>query len=68
MASEKRYNTIDSMPEWAQGTIRALCRKGLIEGNGSKVDANGFPAQLDLSHDMLRLLVINNRAGVYDKG
>ena len=52
----ERYNTIDSLPEWAKPTIQKMYDKGLINGNGES---------LDLSLDMLRMFVINDRAGLY---
>lgn len=54
--NEMRYNTIEECPSWAQATIRKLIRKGFLSGDGQK---------LDLSHDMVRMLVINDRAGMY---
>ena len=52
----KRYNTIEEMPDWAKPTIEKLVKKGFLQGDG-----NG----LDLSHDMVRMLVIHDRAGMY---
>lgn len=52
------YNYIDNnMPEWARPTIRKLAEKGLLKG-----DENG----LNLTDDILRILVINDRTGIYD--
>lgn len=59
-----RYNTLAEVPAYARDTIRLLIDKGLLKGSGKK-DANGDPADLDLSLDMIRLLVINHRAGCY---
>ena len=56
---EKRYNTIDEIARdcpWAVPTVQKLFDKGILRG-----DSNG----MDLSRDMLRLLVINDRAGLY---
>ena len=53
-----RYNTVAECPVWAQATIRKLIQKGYLNGDGTS---------LDLSHDMLRLLVIQDRAGIYDE-
>ena len=53
-----RYNTVAECPGWAQPTIQKLVGKGYLSGDG-----NG----LDLSHDMVRLLVIQDRAGVFGK-
>ena len=53
---EVRYNTVEECPGWAQATIRKLIKKGFLSGDGQK---------LDLSHDMVRMLVINDRAGMY---
>ncbi|MCH5352942.1 MAG: N-acetylmuramoyl-L-alanine amidase [Acutalibacter sp.] len=62
---EMRYNKISEMPIWAQPTIKKLCDKKLLSGNGGSKDSNGYPADLDLSADMIRILAINDRAGVY---
>lgn len=53
----KRYNTLDEMPGWAKATIEKLLNKDILQGDG---------AGLDLSHDMVRMLVIQDRAGVFD--
>lgn len=55
-ADEVRYNTVAECPSWAQKTIQKLVEKGFLSGDGKN---------LDLSHDMVRMLVINDRAGVY---
>ena len=54
--AEVRYNTVAECPEWARKTIQKLIDKKMLSGDGKS---------LDLSHDMVRLLVINDRAGVY---
>lgn len=54
--TEVRYNTVKECPSWAQKTIQKLIDKGLLSGDGQK---------LDLSHDMVRMFVINDRAGMY---
>ena len=65
--AENRYNEIKELPEFAKPTIKKLCDKGIIKGKGQKKDADGRPADLNLSYDMLRLLVWNDRAGLYDE-
>ena len=60
----QRFNTISSCPEWAQETVKKMVDKGLLSGGGLK-DGDGYPADLDLSLDMLRLFVVNDRAGLY---
>lgn len=51
------YNYIDeNMPEYARPTIQKLVNKGLLKGSGGG---------LNLTDDLLRLLVINDRAGLY---
>lgn len=53
------YNYIDgNMPEWARPTIQKIVDRGFQQGN-----ENG---QLGLTDEMLRILVINDRAGLYD--
>ena len=53
------YNYIDkNMPEWARPTVQKLVDKGFLKGDGGG---------LGLTDDLLRILVINDRAGLYDK-
>ena len=40
--------------------------KGYISGGGKK-DANGDPADMNLSMDMIRMLVMLNAAGAFGK-
>ena len=61
----KRYNTISEMPDWARETAAKLAAAGVLTGRDGSRDADGLPAALDLSEDMLRLLVILDRAGAY---
>lgn len=60
----ERFNTIHSLPVWARPTIEKMIDKGLLGGSGAK-DENGKPADLDLSLDMIRGFVVNDRAGLY---
>lgn len=53
------YNTFNDVPDWAKPTIKKLIDKGFLNG-----DSNG---NLNLSLDMIRILVINDRAGLYGK-
>ncbi len=53
----ERFNTVDSLPDWAKPTVQKMIDKGLLNGNG---------ASLDLSLDMLRIFVVNDRAGLYN--
>ena len=48
---EKRYNKISELPQWAKPTIQKLVNEGKI-ADGNK---------LDMSEDMVRVLVIINR-------
>lgn len=53
------YNYIDkNMPEWARPTIQKLVNKGILCGNEK--------GKLGLTDELLRILVINDRAGLYD--
>ncbi len=53
------WNYIDeNLPGWAQPTVKKLVGKGYLQG-----DENG----LHLDETLLRILVINDRAGVYDR-
>ena len=64
-----RYNTVAEIHDaasWADNTIRKMIDKGYISGGGKK-DANGDPADMNLSMDMIRMLVMLNAAGAFDK-
>lgn len=52
------YETLQALPQWARPTIGKLCERGFLQGDGN---------DLDLSRDMVRLLVILDRAGVFEK-
>ena len=60
-----RFNTVAGCPSWAQATVDKLVALGYLTGSSGKVDDQGRPADLDLSRDMLRILVICDRAGVF---
>ena len=51
------YNTIEEVPDWAKPTIQKLMDKGVLQGEGDG---------LGLSYDLTRILVINDRSGLYD--
>lgn len=52
------YNYVDdNMPAWARPTVQKLMNKGALKGN-----ENG---ELGLTDDLLRMLVINDRMGLY---
>lgn len=52
-----RYNSISEVPEWARPTVQKLVERKILNGDG-----NG----LGLTNDMVRLLVILDRAGVFE--
>ena len=54
---EVRYNTVEECPSWARETIQKLVDKKYLDGTGKG---------LDLSADMVRLLVILDRAGAFN--
>lgn len=63
-----RYNKISDMPGYAQATIKKMVDGGFIGGSGTGAqDEDGRPADLDLSSDMIRVFVTNDRAGLYDR-
>ncbi len=51
------YQKIESVPDWARATVEKLVSRGLLLG-----DENG---DLNLTADMVRILVILDRAGVF---
>ncbi|MCL2855317.1 MAG: N-acetylmuramoyl-L-alanine amidase [Defluviitaleaceae bacterium] len=52
----ERFNQVAEMPIWASPTIQKLVDKGFLSGTGQG---------LDLSLDMIRIFVINDRVGLY---
>lgn len=54
--NKTRYNTIEEVPDWGRDTIKMLVDKGYLKGDG---------VGLDLSYDLLRTLVILDRAGQF---
>lgn len=55
---EKLYNWTVEVPEWARPTVQKLLDKGYLVGNDK--------GELELTYSMLKMLVINDRAGLYD--
>ena len=55
---EKVYNWTVEVPEWARPTVQKLLDKGYLKGNDK--------GELELTYSMLKLLVINDRAGLYN--
>lgn len=53
-----RYETVESCPEWGQSVVSKLIQRGLLGGDGKG---------LSLSLDMIRLLVILDRAGAFER-
>ena len=52
-----RYQKLSEIPSWGKATVDKLIKQGIIQGNTKG---------LDISDDMLRVLVWNDRAGLYD--
>lgn len=52
------YKTLDDVPAWGKPTVEKLLERRYLEGTGDG---------LNLEHNMLRVLVINDRAGLYDR-
>lgn len=56
-SAKKVYNSVAECPAWAKDTVQKLVSKGFLQG-----DADG---KLNLNYDLLRVLVINDRAHLY---
>lgn len=52
----------DDVPKWGRDTVSKLIKKGVLVGTGT---ADGKTV-LNISASMLRILVINDRSGIYD--
>lgn len=57
-STEKVYHYTVDVPEWGRPTIQKLLDKGLYKGESE--------SDLNLTESLLRTLVINDRAGLYD--
>lgn len=53
------YKTIENVPDWAKPTVQRLVDQDILLGDES--------GNLNLSNDMVRTLVVLDRAGVFDK-
>ena len=56
-SAKKVYNSVAECPAWAKDTVQKLVNKGFLQGDDK--------GKLALSTDLLRLLVINDRAHLY---
>jgi putative N-acetylmuramoyl-L-alanine amidase len=54
---EKVYYKLDEVPDWGKSTVKKLIDKGILKGTDKG---------LELTSDLLRQLVINDRAGLYN--
>lgn len=55
--TQMRYRYYEDMPDWAKPTVSKLVKMGYLKGEGDGI--------LNLTEDTLKVLVINDRAGVY---
>ena len=55
----ERYKRAEQVPEWGRKTVQKVLDKGYLSGNDK--------GELNLSEDMVRMLVVNDRAGLYGK-
>lgn len=55
--AKKVYDTVDTVPAWGKATVQKLVNKGFLQGDDQ--------GKLALTTDLLRLLVINDRAHLY---
>ena len=54
---EKIYNWTEEVPDWARPTVQKLLDKGYLKGNEK--------GELELTYSMLKIFVVNDRAGLY---
>lgn len=57
MVMETRYNKVEDVPGWATATVQKLLDRDILMGDGEG---------LDLSRDMIRMLVVLDRAGTFE--
>ncbi len=54
---DKVYNKISEVPDWGRKTVQKLYDKGILKGTDKG---------LEISETLLRVLVVNDRAGLYE--
>lgn len=57
LKAERVYHYVNELPEWARPTVQKLLDRGVFKGESD--------ADLNLPETLLRMMVINDRAGVY---
>lgn len=57
LAQEKIYHYTEELPDWAKPTIQKLLDKGIYAGSSE--------SDLNLTETLMRILVINDRTGIY---
>ena len=57
LSQPPRFATLQEIPAWGQPTVSKLMARGALRGT---------PQGLDLSGDMVRLLVVHDRLGLYE--
>lgn len=62
---ELRYNKLSEMPDYAVSTVKKMMDLGMLKGSGKTFDEYGYPADVDLSIDMIRVFVVHDQAGIY---
>jgi Xaa-Pro aminopeptidase len=50
------WNKLEDVPDWGRATVKKLMERKILNGTGSG---------LGLNFDQLRILVLNDRAGLY---
>ena len=64
---EAQYRTLDEVPEWGRDTVRYLLAKNYLRRQeDGTLPLNDTLLNALVIKDMLRVLVINDRAGLYD--
>ena len=59
LTMKKVYKKLSDVPDWAKPTIEKLVELGALNG-----DENG---NLNLSDEMVRIFVVNDRMGIYER-
>lgn len=63
-AQPETYKTIKEVPDYAKESVQKCIDLGIISGTGGETEGR---ANLNLSYDLTRTLVILDRAGCFDK-
>jgi hypothetical protein len=59
-----KFSTIKNIPTWGKASVEKCMKNGIVQGTGKVINGD---AELDLTIDVLRILVVLDKTGILDK-